>query len=325
MPACPSAGIILVLLLYLQTLAAKGITPEPQRCDGKNKCCFGYTWDEELQDCIKCSIGYFDVYCNRTCPYPYYGIDCDEKCQCEQQTCNFITGCLDNASDIHSATNQSSTDSHDFSTTATSSSTESKLSLKSVQSSSLVNQIISFSLRDFLLFIAGVLVVFTLFTAFNVLICKWRSRGNYAIFNKNEQKCALIESKDTVRTVCRGNTKIIISHCTENNSCFLEISTNKDNRKNKDNCYSNSDVDKEENEKNKKDDSIVDHTALHLCTIKPQGREETFCNSSQCSQCEDDCDTDVKELSDSNQFSTTSKVPYENEYISVSCGPEYES
>ncbi|XP_062596717.1 uncharacterized protein LOC134258193 isoform X1 [Saccostrea cucullata] len=326
MTACTRVFIVFIFMLYLQTLTVNSTTLKPRICDGENECCFGYTWDEDLQGCKKCRTGYYDLYCNMSCPYPHYGTDCDEECQCEQQTCNFITGCLVNTTNIHASSDQSSTDTFEFFTIVTTSSTENELSLKSLQRSpSPVNQIISFSLRDFLLYIAGVLLVLILFTVINVFICKRRAKRNYAIFNEKERKCALIESKDAVKNTCRGNTKIIISHCTENNSCFLEITTDKGNTDTKNSCFSNTEVDKEKREQNRKGESIDGKTQLHLCTIKPLGQEETIYNMSQCSQYELDCYTDVKEVSDENQLKTTTKVSHENEYISVPCCPDCES
>ncbi|XP_062596719.1 uncharacterized protein LOC134258193 isoform X3 [Saccostrea cucullata] len=325
MTACRSVIIVFIFMLYLQALKGNSTTLKPRRCDGENKCCFGFTWDEELQGCRKCSTGYYGLYCNMSCPYPHYGTDCDEKCQCEQQTCNFITGCLDNTTDFYASSDQSSTDSYEFFTSVTTSSIHNELSLKSLQSPSSINQIISFSLRDFLLFIAGVLLVLILITVINVFICKRRAKRNYVVFNEKEIKCALIESKNTVKNTCRRNTKIIISHCTENNSCFLEITTDKDNTDTKNSCYSNTDVYKEEREQIRKGDSIDGHTQWHVCTIQQLRQDETLYNISPCSQYELDCDTEVKEVSDDNQLTTTTKVSHENEYISVPCCPECEN
>ncbi|XP_056013924.1 uncharacterized protein LOC130052579 [Ostrea edulis] len=62
-------------------------------CTGLNRCCFGYRWNENLQDCIKCEIGFYGTTCGSKCKYPHYGEDCQHNCQCDSETCDFAIGC----------------------------------------------------------------------------------------------------------------------------------------------------------------------------------------------------------------------------------------
>ena len=43
---------------------------------------------------IECGDGYHGPNCIIPCRYPNYGRECQEKCHCQENTCNFVTGCL---------------------------------------------------------------------------------------------------------------------------------------------------------------------------------------------------------------------------------------
>ncbi|XP_048771829.2 uncharacterized protein LOC125677721 isoform X2 [Ostrea edulis] len=62
-------------------------------CDGFQKCCVGFTWNEDLQNCTKCDIGYTGRFCELKCPHPTYGEICQQICDCNKSLCNFATGC----------------------------------------------------------------------------------------------------------------------------------------------------------------------------------------------------------------------------------------
>ncbi|XP_061193467.1 uncharacterized protein LOC133201694 [Saccostrea echinata] len=64
-----------------------------QLCTGLDRCCFGYRWNEHLQSCTKCSVGFYGNECSKKCKYPYYGEDCQHVCNCESETCDFTFGC----------------------------------------------------------------------------------------------------------------------------------------------------------------------------------------------------------------------------------------
>lgn len=58
-----------------------------------NGCCPGTYWDTEMDACVECQPGFFAANCSRQCLYPYYGENCDEKCSCDNTTCDFRNGC----------------------------------------------------------------------------------------------------------------------------------------------------------------------------------------------------------------------------------------
>lgn len=42
----------------------------------------------------ECNPGYTDTGCSIKCPYPLYGKDCQQICQCSTEYCYFVSGCL---------------------------------------------------------------------------------------------------------------------------------------------------------------------------------------------------------------------------------------
>lgn len=38
-------------------------------------------------------MGYYRFNCSEQCIYPTYGGDCQSKCKCSRDKCNFVTGC----------------------------------------------------------------------------------------------------------------------------------------------------------------------------------------------------------------------------------------
>ena len=41
----------------------------------------------------ECSPGYLGPNCSEICPYPNYGRECQEMCECEENRCDITTGC----------------------------------------------------------------------------------------------------------------------------------------------------------------------------------------------------------------------------------------
>ncbi|XP_062596088.1 uncharacterized protein LOC134257495, partial [Saccostrea cucullata] len=60
-------------------------------CSGPSKCCRGYRWDSQIQDCIPCK-------------YPYYGRSCIFTCNCTESRCNQFEGCIYIATPIETVT-----------------------------------------------------------------------------------------------------------------------------------------------------------------------------------------------------------------------------
>ncbi|XP_052708338.1 platelet endothelial aggregation receptor 1-like [Crassostrea angulata] len=79
---------LLICTSMLRYLNASG-------CEGYFKnCCPGSSWNSETQQCEQCMPGITGVNCSSLCPYPYYGVDCQRKCNCSRNLCNVSTGCI---------------------------------------------------------------------------------------------------------------------------------------------------------------------------------------------------------------------------------------
>ncbi|XP_062597911.1 multiple epidermal growth factor-like domains protein 10 [Saccostrea cucullata] len=57
------------------------------------KCCVGYKWNDKNKTCDECDIGYEGYSCTNICPYPTYGIACQEICDCNKSKCDYRYGC----------------------------------------------------------------------------------------------------------------------------------------------------------------------------------------------------------------------------------------
>uniref|UniRef100_A0A8W8JGW4 Multiple epidermal growth factor-like domains 6 n=1 Tax=Magallana gigas TaxID=29159 RepID=A0A8W8JGW4_MAGGI len=65
------------------------------RCEGFYKgCCPGSSWNSTSQQCERCTPGYSGVNCSFPCPYPSYGVECQQSCNCIQDLCDVSTGCM---------------------------------------------------------------------------------------------------------------------------------------------------------------------------------------------------------------------------------------
>lgn len=42
---------------------------------------------------LECMPGFSGENCSSTCPYPTYGRDCQELCNCSKDICDVFTGC----------------------------------------------------------------------------------------------------------------------------------------------------------------------------------------------------------------------------------------
>lgn len=52
-----------------------------------------------------CDPGFFETNCRAKCSYPYFGVDCQERCDCTENLCNVSIGCLTQASGSKSLSN----------------------------------------------------------------------------------------------------------------------------------------------------------------------------------------------------------------------------
>lgn len=42
----------------------------------------------------ECMAGYIGRNCTSKCPFPYYRVECQQECYCNQTLCNISTGCI---------------------------------------------------------------------------------------------------------------------------------------------------------------------------------------------------------------------------------------
>lgn len=58
------------------------------------RCCDGFMWNENTQNCIACPDGFIGKKCERACIYPNYGKECQFYCRCSEALCNISVGCV---------------------------------------------------------------------------------------------------------------------------------------------------------------------------------------------------------------------------------------
>nr|XP_034337851.1 multiple epidermal growth factor-like domains protein 10 isoform X2 [Crassostrea gigas] len=55
-----------------------------------------YVWLVVLMCSVQgCEVGFSGPNCSKPCQYPGFGQQCQEECNCTQDTCNIITGCAE--------------------------------------------------------------------------------------------------------------------------------------------------------------------------------------------------------------------------------------
>nr|XP_022289432.1 scavenger receptor class F member 2-like [Crassostrea virginica] len=63
-------------------------------CSGRpHGCCEGYEFNNTSGKCEECRVGFYGKYCTVACPFPSYGRDCQDICNCPIDDCNFVMGC----------------------------------------------------------------------------------------------------------------------------------------------------------------------------------------------------------------------------------------
>ncbi|XP_056004074.1 protein draper-like isoform X1 [Ostrea edulis] len=86
----------LLLLYVLQTVYALADMNENGKCVGEKNttnCCENYAYNASVEECVEC-VGRFGYNCSQECLDGFYGRSCNSKCNCSNQTCNKISGCL---------------------------------------------------------------------------------------------------------------------------------------------------------------------------------------------------------------------------------------
>jgi hypothetical protein len=55
-----------------------------------------YLWTPLPQQFVACETGYIGLHCKKPCPFPDFGKGCQSSCNCSEDQCNHVKGCLDN-------------------------------------------------------------------------------------------------------------------------------------------------------------------------------------------------------------------------------------
>lgn len=84
--------LTLFILFWIYTVCKGSETQGPCKNSFKG-CCPGSAWDSQNQKCEQCMPGFSGENCSSTCPYPTYGRDCQELCNCSKDICDVFTGC----------------------------------------------------------------------------------------------------------------------------------------------------------------------------------------------------------------------------------------
>lgn len=50
--------------------------------------------------CVACEKGYNGTNCKQKCPFPWYGLGCQRKCNCIDKVCDHVNGCMQPTRDI---------------------------------------------------------------------------------------------------------------------------------------------------------------------------------------------------------------------------------
>lgn len=56
-------------------------------------CSTGKYWDNKMGICREYSPGFYEKNCSSPCRYPYYGLSCQNNCQCSSEFCSNVLGC----------------------------------------------------------------------------------------------------------------------------------------------------------------------------------------------------------------------------------------
>lgn len=84
-----------LIVLQILTFGIRHSFEDIPRCVGYPfECCPGYMWNYNSNVCEQCMAGYIGRNCTSECPFPFYGIECQQKCNCNHSLCNISTGCI---------------------------------------------------------------------------------------------------------------------------------------------------------------------------------------------------------------------------------------
>ncbi|XP_078324918.1 uncharacterized protein LOC111102359 isoform X1 [Crassostrea virginica] len=89
------AQALLVVFLFLNENII--CSESGKNCEGgEDGCCDGYMFNDTLGECTACKPGYFGVNCSMSCPPKLYGLRCQLRCNCSEDECDLVLGCVKN-------------------------------------------------------------------------------------------------------------------------------------------------------------------------------------------------------------------------------------
>ncbi|XP_056014896.1 multiple epidermal growth factor-like domains protein 10 isoform X2 [Ostrea edulis] len=291
----------------------------------KNKCCSGYTWDSARQICTKCRVGYFGLYCNESCPFPYYGENCRSRCHCEKHLCSFSSGCnVSESTFMYDAVTIFPSSSSRFNDQPNHNLSSSNQNLKSenITVLSSTEKKITLPLHIFILITSlsslAVIILIISIIALNIFIYKRAVRRNFSFSNVNAQTPLRRESNDNVDNIFSGSGKISISRCKDSNAFFLKIHTTEEEGQGGHRYLETNEVTREQGLKLY--ESIEDHVELPLCTLNPQERKGLFyTTSSPVSESNSECSTHVKVPSGNDTSTERQEQTMSGENVYLTC------
>lgn len=87
-------GKFSVFTMLVATYTFCTAKPSQPVCNGYYQgCCPDSFWNSLNQLCEPCVPGYNGANCSISCPYPYYGNQCQRKCICIKDLCDVTSGC----------------------------------------------------------------------------------------------------------------------------------------------------------------------------------------------------------------------------------------
>lgn len=264
-------------------------------CDGKNGCCAGYTWNEALQTCKKCAIGYYGADCEEPCVYPYYGENCNGNCKCFQQYCNISVGCLyQKTSSVdwqpdHNGTTQINGFSSDLGSNLTDSSPHN-------QTSSDV-YVLPYDFGHIVIYVCiggfsfAVIVIVT-----NCLFYRHAVRRFYSVsINDGDRNLASSKFKQSKNKIFEGNATMTMFYNNETDSYHVEIRTT-NHQTPTDTEYLKAEKTNRDREAKPVYESLQDDMKLTLRTLSRCPHEHVINDASNSPETGSECDTTVKEV-----------------------------
>lgn len=92
---------VIILTISTVYITCKA-TVTPIACESNFRgCCPDTVWNNKTQTCEACMDGYHGENCSIPCPHPFFGKECQMKCNCSEDLCDISKGCPIETTGIH--------------------------------------------------------------------------------------------------------------------------------------------------------------------------------------------------------------------------------